>query len=137
MSQITDPRFFEAGHAIFTVSNACGEHYTYRIEKPAPEKPFFVSLLTGPDNSADYTYMGIYNPKDYKLYITRASKMHVDSTPVRVFMWAVQVVAEHRVLPPGYAIHHEGRCCRCGRRLTTPESIEQGIGPECSRLRGD
>lgn len=23
------------------------------------------------------------------------------------------------------------RCCRCGRRLSNPESIERGIGPEC------
>jgi hypothetical protein len=136
MTQITDPRFFEAGHAIFTVSNDNGDHYTYRVSKPDSKKPFFVSLLTGPDNLSDYTYLGTYNPIDHRLYITKASKMHIDSTPVRVFMWAVQRVVSGQALPPGYAIYHEGRCCRCGRRLTTPESIEAGIGPECSRMGG-
>jgi hypothetical protein len=38
-------------------------------------------------------------------------------------------------LPKGLKVHHEGRCCRCGRKLTVPESIETGLGPECaSRL---
>lgn len=27
-----------------------------------------------------------------------------------------------------------GRCGRCGRRLTDPESIRRGIGPECAAL---
>jgi hypothetical protein len=26
---------------------------------------------------------------------------------------------------------HEGRCCVCGRKLTVPESVADGIGPEC------
>jgi hypothetical protein len=29
-------------------------------------------------------------------------------------------------------VWHEGRCGRCGRRLTVPESIESGLGPECA-----
>ena len=24
-----------------------------------------------------------------------------------------------------------GRCARCGRRLTDPQSLERGIGPDC------
>jgi hypothetical protein len=34
-------------------------------------------------------------------------------------------------MPDGVVIWHEGRCGRCGRRLTVPESIESGYGPEC------
>jgi hypothetical protein len=26
---------------------------------------------------------------------------------------------------------HEGRCGKCGRALTVPESIESGLGPVC------
>jgi hypothetical protein len=32
----------------------------------------------------------------------------------------------------GYRIHLEGRCLRCNRPLTTPESIRRGIGPICA-----
>ena len=36
----------------------------------------------------------------------------------------------------GYKVHHEGKCGRCGRKLTTPESCLRGIGPECWALMG-
>ncbi|MGQ4872128.1 MAG: DUF6011 domain-containing protein, partial [Candidatus Thorarchaeota archaeon] len=32
-------------------------------------------------------------------------------------------------LPEKVRIWHEGKCGRCGRRLTVPESIESGYGP--------
>lgn len=32
--------------------------------------------------------------------------------------------------------YHEGRCGRCARRLTVPESIINGIGPECAKKVG-
>jgi predicted metal-dependent hydrolase len=41
-------------------------------------------------------------------------------------------------LCPGFNVHHEGKCGRCGRLLTVPSSIESGIGPECSKImRGE
>ena len=33
-------------------------------------------------------------------------------------------------------IYHVGKCGRCGRALSTPESILTGLGPECSRQCG-
>lgn len=33
-------------------------------------------------------------------------------------------------------IWHEGKCGRCGRQLTVPESIESGFGPECVKMIG-
>lgn len=32
----------------------------------------------------------------------------------------------------GYA-SRTGRCARCGKRLTDPESVARGIGPECAK----
>lgn len=34
---------------------------------------------------------------------------------------------------PECEVWHEGRCGRCGRKLTVPESIETGIGPDCAK----
>ena len=28
--------------------------------------------------------------------------------------------------------YHKGHCCVCGKTLTTPESIKNGIGPFCA-----
>ena len=30
-------------------------------------------------------------------------------------------------------IHHNGHCSICGKKLSTPESIENGIGPVCEK----
>jgi len=133
MNEIKDVKFFEGGKAIFTVSNPSGEHYTFKINHPE-KKPFFVSLLSGPDNTSDYVYLGIYNPKNFEIYLTAKSSFKTDSTPVKVIKWAIKKIATNSSIPAGYKIQHENKCCRCGRKLTTPESIDNGIGPECIKL---
>lgn len=132
-TSVRDVRFFEGGRAIFTVANPVGEHYTYKIDHPSKDKPYFVSLLTGPDNVEGYTYLGLYNPDRRQIVLTAKSRHGEDSKPVRVLRWAIRKVASGERLPEGYAICHEGRCCVCGRMLTTPTSIDRGIGPECER----
>ena len=129
---INNPKFFEGGKALFTVSNNKGNHYTFKIRR-RKDSPYFVSLLTGPDNTTNYTYLGIFNQQYKKLVLTHASKMALDSVPVNVFNWAVQQVYENKQLPEGYGIQHEGKCCRCGRLLTDNVSIDKGYGPECSK----
>ena len=53
---------------------------------------------------------------------------------VRPEMRCVWVLAwQGAALPEGYEARHEGRCARCGRALTVPESIDSGFGPECAR----
>lgn len=132
------PDFLAAGHAIFTVANPSGEHYTFRITRAEPNEKYdrpawFASVLTGPDNEHDYTYLGLYRPHGPAVTLSAGSKFTAESKAVRVLQWAVKVVHGLAKLPPGYKIHHEGRCGRCGHVLTTPESYERGIGPECWR----
>lgn len=131
MNEIKNPKFFTAGRAVFTVANPKGEHYTFRIGHSKPEQPLFVGLLTGPNNEADYTYMGIYNPEVNQVRLTAKSRYNEETTPVKVVRWALKQVVEGKPLPAGYSIQHEGKCCRCGRALTDPVSIEMGIGPVC------
>lgn len=127
--------FILAGKAIFTVSNGKGEHYTFRVKRKdndAPRLPvYFVSLLTGPDNTRDYSYMGVLSEYTGLTRLTNASKMTDSATSFRVINWALKKVWAGESLPEGYEIHHEGYCGRCGRMLTTPESVAAGFGPEC------
>lgn len=136
MNDIKNPKFFTGGRAVFTVANNKGQHYTYRIATPKKPNPsgrftYFASLLTGPNNEHNFTYMGIFNPEKNTVLLTYASRYREDSTPLKVICWALQKVTSGTALPEGYSIKHEGRCCRCGRTLTDPTSIELGIGPEC------
>jgi hypothetical protein len=136
--------FITAGKSIFTVElpgdfQQGRSHYTYqvRLKKAKNNYPdtFFVSLLTGPDNTSDYTYIGILNAQTGIVRTTPKSKFPPETFPVRLInrifyrIWAneTEIIESN-----GYDLHHEGRCGRCGRRLTVPESIETGLGPECA-----
>ena len=148
--------FVLAGNAVFTVSNPHGQRYTYRVRtgkcrcggSPActlcrgdgklrhfktKEVMYFVQLLTGPDNDASYTYLGMMRPESVPMFtLTAKSKMRQDSQPVRVVQWAFNVLKLEKPIPEGYTIQHAGKCGKCGRTLTVPESIETGLGPVCA-----
>jgi len=136
------PEFVTAGRAVFTVSNGSGEHYTYRVtrkEKDGREGDYvyFVNLLSGCDNDNDYTYLGVFEPGRCEVRLTRKSKLSEESKPVAVVRWALRRVWAGDGIPPGYQIQHAGKCGRCGRTLTVPESIETGLGPQCAgRVNG-
>lgn len=128
-------RFALAGDAIFTVrSLRTGVRFTYRIDtdRLQPARPSFVSVLTGPDNSSDYTFLGsIFDGGRTYRHGTR-SRISADAPSAVAFAW----LWSHRGdadLDTRVEIMHAGRCCRCGRTLTTPESVAAGIGPECSK----
>ena len=52
----------------------------------------------------------------------------------KAFSWVHARLSSNMNLPESVVIHHENRCGRCGKRLTVPESIESGYGPECIKL---
>lgn len=138
MTALTDPlrvrEFILAGHATITLqSRKTGRHFTYKVEKGqrAPDHLRFVSLLTGPDNTGDYVYMGTLT--DGHLRHTAKSRTPVDSLPWRAFDYLTRHVFTAGDLPADLEVRHEGRCGACGRPLTVPESIDRGIGPDCQR----
>lgn len=147
LSQATIAKgFILAGNAYFTIrSQKTGTRYTYRVNRAKCSRcgkldcgcwahpTYFVALLTGPDNTGDYTYLGMIRQEQFSL--TRASKMQATSTPVRAFQWVWSALIAGE-MPAQTEIWHEGRCGRCGRKLTVPESVERGIGPECAGKMG-
>lgn len=131
--QVT-PTWVLAGNATLTIHNNKGVHFTYRIRKAESEgRPaaWFLSLLSGPDNENDYAYVGMLNANTGEVRTTKASKLRPDSLPIEVANWALKRIWSGKDFPAGYGCHHEGRCARCGRTLTTPASVESGFGPEC------
>lgn len=130
-------KFILAGHAIFTVSNPVGEHYTYKVSIPKDfneDRPiYFFSLLTGPDNTRDYTYYGYFFPNngEFRYFGNKKIPQINSSKPFLVFVWALTQIFNEKPLAEGYKIEHCGFCGKCGRTLTTPESIERGLGPIC------
>lgn len=143
---IQDPasalRFLLAGNAYATfVSLETGVRFTFHVRQaeakpatswqrvmPASPPPHFVSVLTGPDH---YEFLGtIFGSKIYTH--GRRSRIGDGATSEKAFAWIWRKLSQGLPLD-GCEVHHEGRCGRCGRRLTVPSSILSGLGPECEK----
>lgn len=140
--------FVLAGNAIFTVEvdngyaarNDSKPHFTYRVtRKDASEQwkeAWLVSLLSGPENISDYTYMGLLLPGSGELRLTQKSAFGDNTLAVKILrrvLYRLWDGTPEAITEAGWDVHHIGRCGRCGRELTVPESIKTGLGPECAR----
>ncbi|MFL6263412.1 MAG: DUF6011 domain-containing protein [Thermoanaerobaculia bacterium] len=123
--------FILAGNAIFTIRIDEGERITYRVRQPSPDKPHFVSVLFGPDNSRDYKFIGtIFDGKTFRIN-KKPGAFSADTVSVQLFEIVFSDLVDG-VIAPDVEIWHAGRCGRCGKLLTDPYSIESGIGPICA-----
>jgi len=134
--------FIFAGHARFTLrSLRTGMRYTYQVKvkkqdleagKTGPDVTYFVALLRGPDNVSDYRYLGVLR-KPGNFWTTSASTVKRDSASMIALVWMLDRLKVDRtgVLGVALEVWHEGKCGRCGRTLTVPESVASGIGPVC------
>ena len=137
------------GNATLTVvSLKTGMRFTYRIRKPAPHatepaevRPWWVSVLARPENDADgsYTFIGGIKRQaaNAPLFYWHSPRSSIGSTAPSAqaaswFFPRLLAATELRDVE----IWHEGRCGRCGRKLTVPESVAAGFGPECSDVLG-
>lgn len=125
--------FALAGRAIFTlVSAKTGSRFTFRVSRckgESEDRPWFVSVLTGPDQ---YTYLGSIFPGSLRFNRGKKSPIGTDAASFRAFSWSWEAFRAGQ-MPTALEVWHEGRCGRCGRRLTVPASILSGLGPECQK----
>jgi hypothetical protein len=126
-------RFIKAGKAKVTiVSKKTGTRFTFKVKAPEEGAIRFVSVLNGPDNWENYQYIG-FIAADGQFVAGR--KGHPDAPSFKAFHWVWHKLEAGR-LPDSVEVWHEGRCGRCGRLLTVPESIASGFGPECAAALG-
>lgn len=133
-------RFMLGGAATLTIESAkTGTRFTYKVSLPRDKETGaidrlanirFVSVLTGQSNESDYTYLGYIRDSLY-MHGTKKSRISRDAPSAKAFEWFYRMVIMQQTLPDTLKVFHEGKCGRCGRKLTVPESIRSGIGPEC------
>jgi hypothetical protein len=131
--------FIVAGNATFTLSGRT-TRFTYRVRANDAGTLFFVGVLSGPDNNADYSYLGtLRSARGENLTLTKKSRAGDDAQSVRAFRWFWRALTEKdEASLAKVEFRHEGRCGRCNRLLTVPESLDRGIGPECwERMGGE
>ena len=118
--------FILAGNATVTFLNTQSKNrFTFKVSKPKDSDVHFVSVLTGPDN---YTFLGSIFNNNFKS--SKKSTIQESAQSFQVFKFVFDRL-KTKNLPDVIEIYHEGKCGRCGRALTVPESIVSGFGPEC------
>ncbi len=134
---LTDPEqirtFVLAGNSTFTLKSLkTQEHYTYHVEAKDPADPnfWFVQYLAGYN---DHKYIGVLQSSLGGLAFrrTKSSRLENQATPMVAIMWFAHWVLNQGHAPDQLQVWHEGRCGRCNRMLTDPDSIARGIGPDC------
>lgn len=144
----------------YTVSHPDRGHFTlkvYTAQKGDLAGKRIVALLTGPDNTSNYTGVAFWNDEQRRAYVWRRFKGAEDiildgtqwargrgegygldapglsSVQKKLAIWADLVNRGERGFwyGEGYRVDLSGRCVVCNRELTDPESIRTGIGPKC------
>lgn len=131
--------FIFGGKSRFTLtSTVSGKSFTFRVDAPKDRETGqidhsirFVKVLNGPDNSwnGDWLFLGFIREGGG---LAGGRKGHPDAPSFRALDWTLEQLAAGSI-PSALEIRHEGKCCRCGRTLTVPSSIDTGIGPECAK----
>lgn len=143
-----------AGKAVFTIHNPkTGVRLTYKVEAKKADVTevarrvavgeavsenfvtYFVNLLRGPSNTADFAYMGVLR-KPGSFFITTKSQVTRHPTSYKALVYFLDMMRRERTVLGGKPLEfwHSGRCGCCARLLTVPESVSRGIGPECFKM---
>lgn len=128
LSHTKSLEFILGGNSTFTFLNTItGNRFTFRVKRKK-DNLFYVKALTG---SSEYSYIGSILNNNFRHSIK--SRISVDSQSVKVFHYVFHKLINSK-LDDCVQIWHDGKCGRCNRQLTVPESIESGFGPECVKL---
>jgi len=134
-------QFTLGGNATFTIKSlATQTRFTYKVQKIKNDNREnsirFVRLMNGSCNESSFVYIGYlkYVQDSYQFFHGgNKSKVGIDAPSVRAFDFVFKMLKAN-INRNDVEFWHEGTCCRCGRKLTTPESVENGIGSECSKM---
>lgn len=129
--QIETPSLVAVEDGTYTVTNGV-THRTVRI-KTCKSGTFagkrIAELLIGQDNENDYNGFAFVDAHGFKMWKKYTVNGKVNENWQSLINAILNDPSEAGKL---YALR-SGKCCKCNRTLTTPESIAAGIGPECAK----
>lgn len=114
----------------YTMTYPAGHSRTFKVRVQSSDDAFapgeaIISVLSGPDNTRDFTSFGFVRGN----HLVAWKKFRARQESAGLLDDAQAFLAD-----PSQA-RAALTCIRCHRLLTTPESIEAGLGPEC-RTKG-
>lgn len=130
--EMTMPRIHNGTYTMRRVET--GEHRTFKIrtvKDGALEGKRIVALLTGPDNRTDFTGFGFV--EDDRISVWKKCRGDGKKS---AYEWYAEMLV-HLGCEDGtfrdhaYTVTVSKKCLKCNRKLTNPESLMTGYGPEC------
>lgn len=130
LQAINLPTLLLAGNATLTFeSKTTGKYFTFNVrekKKVHNEDPSEYVVICKDKTIGHLAGMQfIYHP---------AVLYGQESEAQKVMAWIWKHLIKPDWLNKNVNIYHVGKCVRCGRQLTTPESVLTGIGPECLKI---
>ena len=125
----------------FTLHNTTKEtHLTFRSRRPkgwTVNSPVLIDLMVGSDNEESFGFIGSINARGF-YKPSEKSKVEASRLAVanRTLVWLMTKLTTGQELPEALEIKGESGCARCGRKLTNPDSIDDGLGPICRGKMG-
>jgi len=116
----------------YTLYNANKEtHLTYRSRRPKGwtcKGPVLIDVQINQEFMflGSVNNQGMFKPSD-KSKIDEHNRSHT----ANALQWVLSRIVEQRTLPTALEIKGSTCCARCGRALTNPDSIDDGLGPIC------
>lgn len=108
-----------------TISNPnTGNHRTFQIKtvkKGNLAGKRILSMLIGPNNEQDYLGIGFVDDTGIKIWNRHKGTLYEKTANCLLKIEELGLISQFST-----------KCRVCNRELTTPESIETGIGPICS-----
>lgn len=126
----------EIPNGIFTIKSPTGEHKTFRVhtwkQKEGESKPTrSIGLLVGENNTSNYNDFAFVNGNKIIVWKKhRGTQLEKFATLIQDMLFGTHYKNK------GMEILITKNCMRCNRTLTTPQSIQDGIGPECKQKTG-
>jgi len=120
----------------FTLTNKDkGTHLTFRSRRPRGwtiNSPVLVDLMVGCDNEGSFEFIGSVSGNGF-FKVSQKSKVQEERLKVssRTMVWLLTKLNNGVELPEALEIKGSTGCARCGRKLTNPDSIDDGLGPIC------
>ena len=118
-------------------NNERDTHLTLKARRPrgwTVESPVLIDLMVGKDNSSDFDFIGSVSPKGfYKASPKSKVEGDVKAVADRTMVWLLTKINNGVELPEALEIKGASKCCRCAKKLTNPDSVDDGMGPVCRR----
>lgn len=127
-------KFIKGGLAIFTIRNEkTGNRFTYKFKRNDKNPSVYwvyMLCMAQEDDTKNYKFLGGFSEE--KKFINSPKAQIKNTIGVKAIDWFCRHLYKED-FPPELKIYHLSHCGRCGRPLTTPDSIISGFGPDCMK----